>query len=379
MSSGAGTGPRSSTPIRSRPPARGWRPSICSARRWTRPSSRAGRCPTCPFGRLVPHCARRWGEFYNLPAVVHRDLKPANVLLDGPSGRKLIDFGLARATGDDRLTQPGAAGTPVYLSPEQATGREHTAAGDVFALAGVLVFATTGAARSAAATRQTCSTPGANQKRTSPAYRTRCPARAGTVPAQGGAPHRPGTAELRQPTARRRRRVRGPPAGRPARRDRPAGDRGLAVPPVAASRVAGPCPRRRSPRPSPTPRLRTGMSRRRLLSVSGAIGARRPRARVSAPGVAAGSRRPDGGTDGGAAGPTATAPAGGRYARTRPSRGQAWRKKRPSPRRTARAESGGAARAAPRRGRRDDGRAGREVGLRAQAGPERRAPVEMGS
>ncbi|SOD84444.1 protein kinase [Streptomyces sp. Ag109_G2-15] len=76
--------------------------------------------------------------------VVHRDLKPSNIMLtaDGP---KVIDFGIARAIGDDRLTRAGAAaGTPAFMSPEQATGGEHTSAGDVFALAGVLVFASTG-------------------------------------------------------------------------------------------------------------------------------------------------------------------------------------------------------------------------------------------
>ena len=60
-------------------------------------------------------------------------------------GPKIIDFGIARAAGDDRLTRTGAAaGTPAFMSPEQATGQEHPPAGDVFALAGVLVFAATG-------------------------------------------------------------------------------------------------------------------------------------------------------------------------------------------------------------------------------------------
>ncbi|MFF7648617.1 PQQ-binding-like beta-propeller repeat protein [Streptomyces sp. NPDC007983] len=76
--------------------------------------------------------------------VVHRDLKPSNILLTD-LGPKVIDFGIARALGDDRLTRVGAtAGTPAFMSPEQAIGGEHTAAGDVFALAGVLVFAATG-------------------------------------------------------------------------------------------------------------------------------------------------------------------------------------------------------------------------------------------
>ncbi|MDQ0796106.1 serine/threonine-protein kinase [Streptomyces sp. B1I3] len=76
--------------------------------------------------------------------VVHRDLKPSNVMLSA-YGPKVIDFGIARALGDDRLTRTGtAAGTPAYMSPEQAGGQEQTPAGDVFALAGVLVFAATG-------------------------------------------------------------------------------------------------------------------------------------------------------------------------------------------------------------------------------------------
>ncbi|MEU9013121.1 protein kinase [Streptomyces sp. NPDC048479] len=76
--------------------------------------------------------------------VVHRDLKPSNVMITA-YGPKIIDFGIARAAGDDRLTRTGAAaGTPAFMSPEQATGQEHTSAGDVFALAGVLVHAATG-------------------------------------------------------------------------------------------------------------------------------------------------------------------------------------------------------------------------------------------
>ncbi|MEU1806224.1 PQQ-binding-like beta-propeller repeat protein [Streptomyces sp. NPDC019937] len=76
--------------------------------------------------------------------VVHRDLKPSNILLTA-LGPKVIDFGIARAAGDDRLTRTGAtAGTPAYMSPEQAVGGEHTAVGDVFALSAVLAFSASG-------------------------------------------------------------------------------------------------------------------------------------------------------------------------------------------------------------------------------------------
>ncbi|MEU0846228.1 PQQ-binding-like beta-propeller repeat protein [Streptomyces sp. NPDC005962] len=76
--------------------------------------------------------------------VVHRDLKPSNILLTA-LGPKVIDFGIARAAGDDRLTRTGTtAGTPAYMSPEQTIGGEHTAAGDVFALSAVLAFTVSG-------------------------------------------------------------------------------------------------------------------------------------------------------------------------------------------------------------------------------------------
>ncbi|NEV88572.1 PQQ-binding-like beta-propeller repeat protein [Streptomyces tendae] len=76
--------------------------------------------------------------------LVHRDLKPSNVLLaaDGP---RLIDFGIARAVDGSRMTQTGVVvGSPGYMSPEQATGKDVGVAGDVFSLGSVLAFAATG-------------------------------------------------------------------------------------------------------------------------------------------------------------------------------------------------------------------------------------------
>jgi serine/threonine protein kinase len=76
--------------------------------------------------------------------VVHRDLKPANVLLaqDGP---RVIDFGISRAVEASALTSTGlVVGSPGFMSPEQAEGREVGPASDIFSLGAVLAFAATG-------------------------------------------------------------------------------------------------------------------------------------------------------------------------------------------------------------------------------------------
>lgn len=80
--------------------------------------------------------------------LVHRDVKPANILLaDGVERVKLTDFGLARAADDASLTKTGViAGTPQFMSPEQARGDAVDAASDLFGLGSVMYTMCTGRA-----------------------------------------------------------------------------------------------------------------------------------------------------------------------------------------------------------------------------------------
>ena len=80
--------------------------------------------------------------------IVHRDIKPENVMIRADGFVKVLDFGLARVTaghGDTLTTQTNfetmegtLLGTPAYLSPEQASGRQAGPEADVFALGVVL-------------------------------------------------------------------------------------------------------------------------------------------------------------------------------------------------------------------------------------------------
>ncbi|MCW5552568.1 MAG: protein kinase [Verrucomicrobiae bacterium] len=78
--------------------------------------------------------------------LIHRDVKPGNVLLENGVERvKLTDFGLARAMDDSSLSREGyIAGTPEYMSPEQANGQPVDVRADLFSFGCVLYEMATG-------------------------------------------------------------------------------------------------------------------------------------------------------------------------------------------------------------------------------------------
>ena len=86
----------------------------------------------------VLHAAHKVG-------LVHRDVKPSNILLDEDDFAYLIDFGIAQAASDTRLTGTGAMiGTLHYMAPERLSTGEVDARSDIYALACVLYECVTG-------------------------------------------------------------------------------------------------------------------------------------------------------------------------------------------------------------------------------------------
>lgn len=79
--------------------------------------------------------------------IVHRDVKPANIMASLEGRVVLADFGVARVEDDSLVTRSGAlVGTPTFMSPEQASGRELDRRSDIYSLGATLYWLATGVA-----------------------------------------------------------------------------------------------------------------------------------------------------------------------------------------------------------------------------------------
>ncbi len=100
--------------------------------------------PPAEAAALVQTLARAMQAAHD-KGVIHRDLKPANVLLADDGTPKISDFGLAKKLDEAGQTLPGMVmGTPSYMAPEQADGKEVEPLADVYALGAVLYECLTG-------------------------------------------------------------------------------------------------------------------------------------------------------------------------------------------------------------------------------------------
>ncbi len=79
-------------------------------------------------------------EHAHAGGIIHRDLKPENIVITHSQTVKLMDFGLARSAGSQRLTEEGAiVGTVSYLAPELLMGQAASPQSDLYAL-GVMLY-----------------------------------------------------------------------------------------------------------------------------------------------------------------------------------------------------------------------------------------------
>ena len=77
-------------------------------------------------------------------AIVHRDIKPGNLFVMRDGGLKILDFGVARLANSSMTASGFIVGTPDFMSPEQARGREIDQRSDVFSAGAVFYYMLSG-------------------------------------------------------------------------------------------------------------------------------------------------------------------------------------------------------------------------------------------
>ncbi|MCL1945928.1 MAG: serine/threonine protein kinase [Chitinivibrionia bacterium] len=96
-----------------------------------------------PIDMIVEYAKQicRGLNYAHAKGVIHRDIKPQNILVSKDSNRcHITDFGIAKIKREERITIVGmAVGTPEYMSPEQAEGKNLDQQTDVYSL-GILIY-----------------------------------------------------------------------------------------------------------------------------------------------------------------------------------------------------------------------------------------------